>query len=1304
MTSLILLALATGSAALQPVQQPIKAAGLGQKLSAPRIRIVPQSSDQSILDIEESLDGSRLITHNRGYAPRLWDARKQILLTILSGHTKAVQRVNFSANGTRIVTLSADELRVWDSERAKGLSVIKAPEGEEWVSEAIVGDGSTVAIGSSLGKIRLFDSASGGSLGVVGSHTKAARCLSFSPDGKVLFSGSDDATGRLWSVSAKKGLWQAAADKMPIRWANFSADSSMVLVTSLDNKALLYKVGDGAKMQTYPHVIAERGSVGNIEMGAAFVGKKGDEVAACQANGDIWLAKAGAAEPFFKFTGHKDAVREMRVSAPRRYIGTYANDRTLKVWDTFERKEIPLALKSGNPMAGAFSPRDDVFWLGYSEGEIHRYDLLKGEAVKSTYGDCVTIESGELAPNGTTIWMAGEFSLFGDHPQAKNLVLDGTGQHKLHSFWAAFESPSWSPNSETLMVTTRVGENSFYCYDLWQNRMRFSSKPMADGYAWSPDGRRAAVIYGDSVYEVDVATGETIHSKKWPVEKDQGGLNEITYHPNGQWVVTAGHPGQEVVLWNIETGEKIRSLGKFDDLGVSMRFLNGGKRLFIYSWSKYWMVDPADGKVLWEGKGGNLSGYKVSADDSRVLIATDSDREVLDAATGKSVRKLNSGGSSSIFDLNGDGSLMLSADGTVASVWDVATGKKVMDLPHLDVVVDAKFAAGGTRIVTFDRQGAAVWDVKPGKERLASIVLMESGEWLVYDEQGRYDASDPNNVTGAYFVMEWEHGLEPISMPQLKGQFYEPGLLGKALGLDKDPLRDVPSLESLRLYPELSVKAAKPLVIDIQAKERDGGGIGKMSFYLNGKQFYSKKSSGYVQLDLEQYMSFLVPETSLPQGRGNVLSVTVTNENGDLTSAPVSLDVGVPASLKVPDVHIRALFVGVGDYPGTSGDLGAPPSDAVALGQAVKNVGEKLLPGKVEVQVLGTGEGQERPTRQNILKWFGDTAASASSSDIVLVFFAGHGVSKIGDRSDYFFLTSEADPSDVTTAMASTATISGEDLRLALSKIPANKQVVILDTCHSGAAGSSLLGDGRSVSGDYQRAWEAIRDTTGTWLLAGSAANQLSYESSNVDHGMLTYALLEAIDRASGDGLRKAPSGEMFVDVERWLGYAANRVESLKSEVGVKGIQQPEFRRSTRGSTFDIGVLASDAKGSVGLRPPKPVVILGSFQADEEDPLGLEKLIHEATKDAKDVKFWYDVPKHPNVYRAAGTYVVSGDSVTLKLYIQKFDADQNRKTVETLELKGDKGNLQELAKQIRTEVELRIKLLEKKGAPAVPPL
>ena len=311
---------------------------------------------------------------------------------------------------------------------------------------------------------------------------------------------------------------------------------------------------------------------------------------------------------------------------------------------------------------------------------------------------------------------------------------------------------------------------------------------------------------------------------------------------------------------------------------------------------------------------------------------------------------------------------------------------------------------------------------------------------------------------------------------------------------------------------------------------------------------------------------------------------------------------------------------------------------------------------------------------------------------VVMLFFAGHGVNRIGDQNGYFFLTSDVDPSALN-ASAISATISGEDIKKVLAEIPASKQIVILDTCHSGAATNSLLAS-RNVSGEYQRAWESIRDTTGTWMLAGAASDQLSYESGNVEHGLLTYSLLEALDKAPASALRQTPSGELFVDIERWLSYAANRVESLKQEVGIKGIQKPQFRRSTRGSTFDIGVMKPERRGFLGLMNPLPVVIVGSFDQDEEDPLKLEQALGTVLKQSKKVKAWFDEAKHPSVYRTAGTYQVQGEQVTVRCAIQTFDAEQNRKTVATVEVIGKASDVAALALQVREQIESKILELE----------
>ncbi|RYG23527.1 hypothetical protein EON82_13705, partial [bacterium] len=315
------------------------------------------------------------------------------------------------------------------------------------------------------------------------------------------------------------------------------------------------------------------------------------------------------------------------------------------------------------------------------------------------------------------------------------------------------------------------------------------------------------------------------------------------------------------------------------------------------------------------------------------------------------------------------------------------------------------------------------------------------------------------------------------------------------------------------------------------------------------------------------------------------------------------------------------------------------------------------------------------------------TSRKATASDIVLVFLAGHGTSRLGEVNDYFFLTADADPGDLQPSAAGVSVFSGEELRTALAKIPAAKQVVVLDTCHSGAASKSLVAS-RSLAGDYGRAYESIRDASGTWVLAGAAANQLAYEAGTVDHGMLTYALLEAIDRATPDGLRKAQSGDLFVDVETWLKYAVGRVESLKSELDLPGVQQPELRTSTSSGSFDIGVTNPANRGELGLQAPKPVVIVGSFAgANDEDPLRLEKAVGAIMGDSKKVKPWLDVASHPGVFRIAGSYAVAGKVVTLKLLIQRFDAAGDRKTLKSIVLTGSKADPAALAGKVRAATE-----------------
>jgi WD40 repeat protein len=71
-----------------------------------------------------------------------------------------------------------------------------------WVgSVAFSPDGRLLASGSGDNTIKLWDVASGSEVRTLTGHTKGVNSVAFSPDGRLLASGSGDGTIRLWDIS-----------------------------------------------------------------------------------------------------------------------------------------------------------------------------------------------------------------------------------------------------------------------------------------------------------------------------------------------------------------------------------------------------------------------------------------------------------------------------------------------------------------------------------------------------------------------------------------------------------------------------------------------------------------------------------------------------------------------------------------------------------------------------------------------------------------------------------------------------------------------------------------------------------------------------------------------------------------------------------------------------------------------------------------------------------------------------------------------------------------------------------------------
>lgn len=1255
-----------------------------------RLQLVPVVSSSRLEDLEESPDGSRLLTHDRGFAPKLWDPRSMKILRVLGDNVDPVNRVWFANQAKDIVGTSNTSVTVWDSKLARKRFFLSAPTGDNVYSASLSPDGSHLAVSTEKGLLAVVPTEPKVSPQWI-NKSKAYACLEFGPDGKTLFASGSETQLLAYDATTLNLKATLDTNKKYAGWLRFSRDGKQVLATCSDSRARLFDLSTSKLIFSKPHILGDRGFGATLNA-ALFVGSKGDGVLTTEKDGTMLVTNRVNGQLIRKLTGHTDSVREIRQSTDGRFLGTYGADEELKLWDVDAGVERPFERPTDLPTAADFSPNGEYFWVGYSNGTLRRHDLASGEIQTTTRGSIQPLESLVFIPGS---------SRFLTMSSVKGRAFD-------------------------TRVPVRVWDSEHL--NEWKNlgNLKWGVPTV------SPDGRHAMMFRPDnSASYVDLVTGKTLFEFN---DKYRG----CTFSPDGKELLT-WHEGKQFFIWDAYDMDKSQSYTTKVAIERMAYPPNGDGLAVIFE----------DGTAKWI-KGNNqyelpkIGGYQpqmVFTPDSQKLCIVDGDSVDVFNAEGKLERKIKLGWVPTSYPLfvTPDGK-KIAVDTASLQLFDLATGTKLKVYPewmqmsefvssrHLhptgkkglfktgryvrEVDLDSgeilhqmalngeaksmTYSPDGKRVICIDDSDVAtIWDVaSPSASRRGSFGFSsdeEKGGWIVMDPEGRYDAEDPSKVDGASYVLEWEDGLEPISIPQLKAQFYDPELFSKLMGLSKDPLREVPNLDSLHLYPSLRLSKDKDGsgAYNVSLAERDSGGIGKISISLNGKEVQVKEGIGSFRFDPNDHRQVLLPEPELQNGHGNLLSVQVWNEDGTLSSDPQIVDIGIPKDLKVPDVSLYALCVGVGDYAGNKGDLVAPPKDAEDLSKALSKVAEKLLPGRVHLTKLTTAKDDEQPTRKNILGWFEEVKAKATSRDIILVFFAGHGTSSLGGKKDYFFLTKESDPQELNAASATTGAISGDDLKTLLSKVSATKQVVILDTCHSGAAAEDLVAS-RSVGGDYQRAWENIKDATGTWLLAGTAADQLSYEASNVDHGILTYALLEAIDLANDKGLRSGSNGDLFVDVERWLGYAANRVESLKSEVGINGIQKPELRRSPASSSFDVGVTQPGQRGMVGLRPPLPIVILGNFEKDQEDPLGLENVLATNFKGATGFKAWFEIPKHPNAYRLAGTYEIDGTNIKVKVVLQKFDALMTRKTLQTYEFTGKTDKLGDLVEAIRAETERRI--------------
>ena len=210
--------------------------------------------DRAILSVLFSPDGKRLVSGSCDLAVVVWDVETgNIKAGPFLHHTESVTGVDFSPDGKYIAVSAQDsEVSLWDSETGQLVWVVlradRDPKTLQILSTGSQGhgqgvltvnfspDGKLVASGSYDTRILVWDASTGRkALGPLKGHTSWVTTVAFSPNGKYLVSGSLDETIRIWDVTTGNPLFHVfEGHDRRVTEVKFSPDGNYIVSCSDD--------------------------------------------------------------------------------------------------------------------------------------------------------------------------------------------------------------------------------------------------------------------------------------------------------------------------------------------------------------------------------------------------------------------------------------------------------------------------------------------------------------------------------------------------------------------------------------------------------------------------------------------------------------------------------------------------------------------------------------------------------------------------------------------------------------------------------------------------------------------------------------------------------------------------------------------------------------------------------------------------------------------------------------------------------------------------------------------------------------
>jgi eukaryotic-like serine/threonine-protein kinase len=552
-------------------------------------------------------------------------------LRTLAGHTGAVHATDISPDDKLVASASEDHtIRVWLSATGTAVAVLGDHPGPVYAL-AFRPDGRQLASAGADQIVRLWDVPSWHSAGTLRGHTGAIHCLAYSPNGRQLVTGSTDKTVRLWDTVA------------------------------------------GKEIRT--------------------LGR------------------------------HANIVGSIAFSPDGEHVASAGGDQVVHVWDLSEQKDGRIIKAGANVVA--FSPDGKRLVCNAWPSQVTFWDVSSGLLLRTFVGHTSAVTKVVFSANGQRMASASD-------DQTVRVWNPETGQEllTLRGHAGAVTSIAFNRDGNRLVSASEDGTLKIWDAGSDEHALTLNCMPHAAfALTFNPDGKRLACGSGDRTVKIwDVNTGKEVLVCRGHV----GAVRAVQFSPDGTWIASASGD-RTVKLWDAETGQQKLSFDRHTRPLVTLAISPDGRLLASADEMAVHLWDTASGELI-RTLAGHTHPIKkvVFGRDGRLLVSCSGayakggrplggEIKIWDAAEGRAIRALAQQSAIQCIALAPDNTRLAvaGADGSV-TIWDIETGRTTIVLRgHSDRVFALAFSHDNHRIASgsYD-QSVKVWSADSGQEVL----------------------------------------------------------------------------------------------------------------------------------------------------------------------------------------------------------------------------------------------------------------------------------------------------------------------------------------------------------------------------------------------------------------------------------------------------------------------------------------------------------------------------------------------------------------------------------------------------------